>query len=400
MKDNNAKMYSRRHVLDMMASGGLAALMSSIPLDLSASSEPEVVRVGYLPITDATPLLVAHALGFFEEEGLNVAKPQLIKRWSTLVRGFAGGHFNLVHLLNPIPIWMRYNNNFPVKILAWAHINGSAIVVGKDSGINRFQDCGGKLMAIPHWYSMHNIILQRGLRDAGIKPIIDTGSPIPPDSCALKVVPPPVMVKAMNTQKIAGYIVAEPFNAMGELSTRGKILRFTGDMWRNHPCCVICTHEKMTLEKPAWTQKIVNAVVRAQLYAANHKKEVAHMLSKDGKGYLPTSAKVLERAMTHYDPNAYASPNAIQHQKEWGNGRIDFCPYPYPSATRLFVEMMNETLVDADKTFLAKITPDFAAQDSVNYTFVKHALERYPEWKKLPGVNAQDPFERNEVIAI
>src|SRR5580692_4511038 len=137
---------TRRHTLDMLAAGGLAALFVS-PLagfDSAAhAADDDVVRIGYLPITDATALLVAHGMGFFKDEGLDAAPPTLIRGWSPLVEAFAAGKFNLVHLLNPIPIWMRYNNNFPVKIMAWAHTNVSGVVVGGDSGIKSFADLGG-----------------------------------------------------------------------------------------------------------------------------------------------------------------------------------------------------------------------------------------------------------------
>jgi ABC-type nitrate/sulfonate/bicarbonate transport system substrate-binding protein len=36
---------------------------------------------------------------------------------------------------------------------------------------------------------------------------------------------------ALANGSIAGYIVADPFNALAELSGVGKILRFTGDVW-------------------------------------------------------------------------------------------------------------------------------------------------------------------------
>ena len=74
-----------------------------------------MVRIGYLPITDATALLVAHAKGFFEEAGLKAERPTLIRGWSGLVEGFAAGKFNIVHLLKPVPVWMRYNNKYPVE---------------------------------------------------------------------------------------------------------------------------------------------------------------------------------------------------------------------------------------------------------------------------------------------
>ncbi len=110
------------------------------------------MRIGYLPITDATALLVAHGMGFFKDEGLTAERPTLIRGWSPLVEAFAAGKFNLVHLLKPIPIWMRYNNNFPVKIMAWAHTNGSGVVVGARHRHQIFRrsrrqaDCGAVLV--------------------------------------------------------------------------------------------------------------------------------------------------------------------------------------------------------------------------------------------------------------
>jgi NitT/TauT family transport system substrate-binding protein len=79
--------------------------------------------------------------------------------------------------LIPVPIWMRYNNKFPIKITAWNHTNGSGIVVGKDSGINSPKDFGGKQFAVPFWYSIHNIISQKIMKDAGITPVIVRRTP-------------------------------------------------------------------------------------------------------------------------------------------------------------------------------------------------------------------------------
>lgn len=392
---------TRRDTLDFMAAGGLAAALSSMPFGGSfAKPKDDVVRIGYLPITDATALLVAHAMDYFKDEGLEAAKPTLIRGWSPLVESFAAGKFNLVHFLKPIPVWMRYNNNFPVKIMAWAHTNGSGLVVGKDTGITSFADFGGKQVAVPYWYSMHNIVLQIARRSAGVKAVIKSqGETLAADECNLQVMPPPEMPPALAAKKIDAYIVAEPFNAMGELKAGAKMLRFTGDIWKNHPCCVVCMHESDTKERAEWTQKVMNAIVRAQIFASQNKKEVAHMLSRDGKKYFPMPGKVVERAMTLYDTESYASPKAIQHP-EWHNGRIDFQPWPYPSATRLIVNAMNETVVGGDTTFLKELDPEHAVKDLVDYDFVKAALEKYPDWKKDPSVNPTDPYNREEIVAV
>lgn len=393
----------RDFLLDLFAMGGLAAGLSALPRGLMAA-EPradEVVRIGYIPITDATALLVAHANGYFEDEGLEVAQPTLIRGWSPLVEGFAAGKFNLVHLLKPIPVWMRYNNQVPVKIMSWAHLNGSAVVVGRHVDAKDFADLGGKQVAVPYWYSMHNIVLQMALRNAGLKPVIqDQTAPLATDEVNLLIMPPPDMPPALASKKIDAFIVAEPFNAAGELLAGGTMLRFTGDMWKNHPCCVVCMNEQTVAARPEWTQKVMNAVVRAQIDAQANKREVAHMLSKDGKGYLPMPAKVVERAMTFYDVADYSDPAAIRHKDEWQNGRIDFQPYPYPSATRMIIEEMNQTLVSGDKTFLEGLDPDFVTQDLVDYTHVRVAMERYMDWSKVPGIDPNNPYEREEVVIL
>ena len=400
------EMGRRDFMLDILAKGGLAA---SFGLGMGASASAwanlqpptdEVVRIGYLPITDATALLVAHGMGFFKEEGLKAEKPTLIRGWSPLVEGFAAGKFNLVHLLKPIPIWMRYNNGFPVKIMSWAHLNGSGLVVGKHTKVTEFSQLGGMQVAVPYWYSMHNIVLQMGLRHAGLTPVIKSQSePLGPKEVNLQIMPPPDMPPALAARKIDAFIVAEPFNAAGELLAGGKMLRFTGDIWRNHPCCVICMNEQQVAKQPEWSQKVMNAIVKAQIYAQDNKKEVAKMLAKDGNGYLPMKSNVVERAMTLYDTGSYTEPKAIQNPA-WNSGRIDFQPWPYPSATKLIVNELKNTLVGGSATFLDKLDPDFVAKDLVDYELVKAAMEKYDGWKNVPGFNAASPFEREETVVL
>ena len=397
------RQMSRRQTLDMLAAGGLFAMLgplfSATPSPALAADD-DVVRIGYLPITDATALLVAYAKGFFADEGLQADPPTLIRAWSPLVEGFAAGKFNLVHMLKPIPVWMRYNNHFPVKIMAWAHTNGSGLVVGKDTKITSFADLGGKQVAVPYWYSMHNVLLQWALRQSGVTPVIKArDETLGPGECNLQVMSPPDMPPALAAGKLDAYIVAEPFNALGELKAGARMLRFTGDIWKNHPCCVVCMHEEVTTKKQEWTQKVINAVVRGAIFASANKTEVAQLLSNDGQGFLPVPATVVERAMTLYDTPDYIASHAIKHP-DWDIGRIDFNPWPYPSATQLIVKGMNETLVAADKTFLNGLDPEFVAKDLVNYDFVRNALQQYAGWKSDPSVSHGDPFTRTEVLAL
>lgn len=76
---------SRRDWLRITAMTGAAAapLLRAGDAAARASKGDDVpVRIGYLPITDATPLLVAHSRQLFEAEGLRTEKPRLFRTWA------------------------------------------------------------------------------------------------------------------------------------------------------------------------------------------------------------------------------------------------------------------------------------------------------------------------------
>ena len=66
-----------------------------------------------------------------------------------------------------------------------------------------------------------------------------------------------------------------------EFELRRKILRFTGDVWKDHACCVVLMHEQDLQERPEWTQKVVNALVQAQAWIQDNREQTARILSKD-----------------------------------------------------------------------------------------------------------------------
>ena len=392
---------NRRELLQLGAAGALGGACNPV-FSAKAKWDP-VVNICYIPITDAAALLIAHDQGFFKDEGIDSKRPTLIRGWSPLVEAFAAHRFNLTHMLIPIPVWMRYNNKYPIKITAWDHTNGSAILVGKDSGINEPKDFAGKQFAVPYWYSIHNIVSQRIMKAAGVKPVIKPQSAkLEPDECNFLVLAPPSMPPALAAGTIDGYCVAEPFNALGEIKAGGKVLRFTGDAWKGHPCCVVVMHEDdaMDPDRAAWAQGVHNAVVKAQIHLAENREEMAHLLSRDGKGYLPVPQEVVKRAMMFYDPAYYNNPLAIKHP-EWEQNRIDFQAWPYKSATELVVSDLKETVVTGDAAFLAGLTPEHVSGDLVNYDYIKKALESNPKWRNDASVPQEgDPYVRTEVFQL
>ena len=400
--DKSHDNISRR---DFLKTGGKilagAALGAPMLYHSGCKKSGDAIKIGYIRITDATPLLIAHALGYFEDEGLNVEEPTLLRGWSSLVEAFLTGKVNLAHLLLPIPIWMRYNNNNPVKVIAWAHTNGSALTIRKDSEIKSFSDLGGKIIAVPYWYSMHNVILQLACRKFGIDPVIKPESDkIKENEVNLVLLPPSEMPTALSAKKIDGFIVAEPFNALVEEKLEAKIMRFTGDIWKNHPCCVVVMKENIINNNPVMAQKVTNAIVRAESWILDNRSETAKILSKDGMNYIPFSEKVLKRVFLGYEYEKYGSqvPKAIIHP-QWNVNRIGFQPYPYPSASRFIFNEMRNTKVAGDNNFLREYSPDFIAQDLIAPQFVENAIKKMGA-DNFPNLQLKAPWTREEVIEV
>lgn len=358
------------------------------------------LKIGYLPITDATPLLIAHAKGYFQEEGIDAEKPSLVRTWSQLAESFLAGSFNLVHLLMPIPIYMRFSQKHPVKVVAWNHINGSALTISGKSTAKSIGELGGKQIAVPYWYSIHNVILQGALQAQGLEAVIqDRQMPLGPKQVNLFVMAPPDMPTGLANGSIDGYIVAEPFNAAGEVLADGRLLRFSGDIFRNHPCCVATMHERDINDDPDFAQAVLNALVKAQKWITQNRSETAVILSKQGSGYLPQEQMVIDRAMNYYDLGFYGptGTGAIRHP-DWKTNRIGFNPYPYESATREIVKLLKNTKVEGDSAFLSNLEPEKVVQELFNYALVRHAVEKHGGMSGFDGVTGGDGFKREELI--
>jgi NitT/TauT family transport system substrate-binding protein len=271
------------------------------------------VKLGYLPITDATPLLVAHQLKLFEEQGLRTEQPRMFRSWAQLVEAFVAGQVNVIHLLTPATLWVRYGARFPAKIVAWNHMGGSGLTVGND--INSVGDLAGKTVAIPFWYSIHNILLQKLLRDEGLVPVSRRqGERLANNEVNLVVQPPAEMISALASGSIAGFIVAEPFNSSAELKNVGKVLRFSGDIWKDHACCVTFMAERDITERPEWAQRATNAIVNAQKWSLQFTSETAALLAASGEGrYTPHSVEPLDRVLSSKDFGQYVDQGIIRH---------------------------------------------------------------------------------------
>lgn len=387
---------NRRDFLKLMS---LFSLATSLPL-LQACSErfafnPNApLRIGYLPITDATPLLVAIDQKMFEKRDIAVEKPVLFRSWAQLVEAFISGQVNAIHLLSPMAVWLRYGSTAPAKVIMWNHMAGSALTVAPD--IDQITDLSGQTLAIPFWYSIHNVVLQHILKTHQLSITHQTPQP---HEVRLVVMTPSDMVAALATRKIAGFIVAEPFNAIAEQKGLGKILRFSADVWKDHACCLTLMHDHDIEQRPEWVGSITEALMEAQLWANTHRVQTAHLLSKQGTHqFMPHDVSILEQVLNPAptDWQRYIDKKIIRHP-DWQQNRIAFQPYPYRSYTEILITLLQNTHIAGVNRFLYDLDPVTVADDLVDDRFIKAALMKH---QAFDAFNLPEHLTRQELIIV
>ena len=152
------------------ASTALAALAQLFPLKTATevfaqggALEKKDLKVGFIPITCATPIIMAHPMGFYSKHGLNV---EVIKTagWAVIRDKTLNKEYDAAHMLSPMPLAITLgagSNPIPYTMPAVENINGQAITLAiKHKDKRDPKSWKGFKFAVPFDFSMHNYLLR------------------------------------------------------------------------------------------------------------------------------------------------------------------------------------------------------------------------------------------------
>lgn len=236
-------------------------------------NDENVVRIAYLPITHALPLA-----GLEKADGVKV---ELMKygSWPELLDALNTGRVDAASVLIELAMKAKAQG-IGLTAVALGHTDGNVIVVTQD--VNSAKDLKGKTFAIPHRASSHHILLQEALAKDGLTI----------DDVNVVEMAPPEMPSALANKQIAGYCVAEPFGAAGVLTSKGKVLYRSDELWHESICCGLVVNDKAYKEKKALIDKVITLYEKQGKELSD--KEVA--LSK-AKTLLTQGEEVLRQSL-------------------------------------------------------------------------------------------------------
>lgn len=254
------------------------------------------MTLGYVPLLDAAPLIVARALGFAEEEGLDLTLTRA-RSWSQLRDLLDAGAVDAAHMLSAMPVARALGlggGAGGIEVLMVLSIGGQVVGLsgelarrvgagfGDPVALGAALDGQSLRLGVPFLFSMHALLLRYWLTRAapGLTPTIVT-------------VPPPRMAEALQAGEIDGFCVGEPWGSAAVAEAGARLVLTGSQIWSQSP-------EKVLAARAGWGVQaggLLRALWRAGQWAEAraNRAMLAEILAR--KDYLDTSPLHIEPAL-------------------------------------------------------------------------------------------------------
>lgn len=291
------------------------------------------LKLGFMPLCDSAPLVVAKERGFFAEQGLSVELSRE-PSWSNIRDKLTYGFLHGVQMLATMPLSCGLGlGNIKATLITPLGLScgGNAITLsngvltemngqGTAQGLKQVLAARTEplTLAVPYPFSTHQYELRFWLAAGGITPDRDV---------RLVVVPPPQMVAQLSAGNIAGFCVGEPWNSLAEHLELGRIVTTVQDFLPDHIEKVLGLGLDWAENNPAIVRSLVSALLTAcgWIDAPENRAEVAEILS--GPAYLNTPIDVVRAGLQNIrfsgdTPNCPDPAQALWHLEQmnrWGH---------------------------------------------------------------------------------
>ncbi|MDW8468939.1 MAG: CmpA/NrtA family ABC transporter substrate-binding protein [Burkholderiales bacterium] len=342
------------------AATALSALESVFPLGRAkeafaqGAGRPEKTKlsVGFIPITCATPIIMAHPMGFYAKHGLDV---EIVKTagWAVIRDKTLAKEYDAAHMLSPMPLAITLGvgaNPVPYTIPAIENVNGQAITLSLKHKERRDpKTWKGFRFAVPFDYSIHNYLLRYLVAEHGLDPDRDI---------QIRAVPPPEMVANLRADNLDGFLGPDPFNQRAVYDGVGFIHMLSKEMWDGHPCCAFAASREFVTTLPNTYRALVRAILDATAYARRpeNRKEIAAAIAP--ANYLNQPVTVVEQVLTGVFADGLGNIRRVPD-------RIDFDPFPWHSfAVWILTQMKRWGQLKADVDYARIAREVFLATDA------------------------------------
>lgn len=253
------------------------------------STTKAILEIGFMPLTDAAPLIVAKEKGFFAKYGLENIVLTKANSWQEITKGFVTGRLEAAQMLAGMPLALTLgaggNPSIPIVNALNLSRNANAITLSKrlySQGVRNLADLKAVINTTPdqiitlgvvHPAAMQNLLLRYWLAAGGIDPDRDI---------SLRVIPPTEMLSQLEAGYIDGYCAGEPWNYQAVHQDVGFVAATAIDIWSGQPKQVLGVSEAWAQKHPETHLNLTKALLEACEYCDDlrNRPEILELLSR------------------------------------------------------------------------------------------------------------------------
>lgn len=271
------------------------------------------IRIGFIPLTDAAPILVAHAHGLFKKRGLDVELSREVG-WATVRDKIIYRELDAAHAVAPMVVATTLGLGClatPCLSACVLNAHGNALTLStalwkrgvRDAATLRAEIQQTRherllVLGVVFGCSAQHIILRDWLRGAQIDPDKDL---------RIVVVPPPQLHRNLAAGTIDGYCVGDPWNSLAVREKTGWIAATSAELAPGHPEKAFMVREDFAAARPDEHLALVSALQEAAIVC-------------DDPGFRPELTRLLSRPEFVNVPARLLAP-ALVGPIELGGGR-------------------------------------------------------------------------------
>lgn len=281
------------HSLRALAAG--IALIGAI-----GQASAEALKVGYLPVTGHGKFFVAKEQGLFAQEGLDV---ELIEFQNSAdgLNAVVAGKLDVGAFGTTAPV-AHLSKGANIKIIGGIMGGDAAVITTAPnaSKVAKVADLKGKKIATVRMAS-GDAVLRGALKEAGINWKSDVQ--------IFELKNPPAVIEAVKSGQVDAGVVWGPHDLRAE--DQGlKVVIHSTDLQPGHPCCRLVVTDANLKNQATW-EKFLRAILKAEKYAAENKKETIEAIAK----YVKIDRQLLWRGYYSQYLDQSSDPNVkgVQH---------------------------------------------------------------------------------------
>jgi bicarbonate transport system substrate-binding protein len=351
-------------------------------LDLTPEQIPETpkIKLGYLPILESAPLVVAKQKGFFDRYGMTEVEVSKQANWASardnVVIGSEAGGIDGGQWQMPMPYLiseglLTNGRKIPMYILAMLNTQGNGIAVsnihkGKGIGLNISSQAADYIKSFPKDQGRKfkaAFTFPKVNQDFWVRYWLAAGGIDPDKDVDLLAVPPAETVQGMRTGSMDAFSTGDPWPYRIVAEDIGYMAGLTSQMWKFHPEEYLAIRGDWVDKNPKATKALLKGLMEAQQWCdkPENRPELIKILAR--RSYFNILTELIEPPYKGYYKMGDGKPDVKDFKMGplYWQDDIGSVSYPYTSHDLWFLTesvrwgfLPEDTLANA-KEMIAKV---------------------------------------------